>query len=220
MKTTRLPGTLLLAALAALTTARADLTITQEFEQSGAKPVEMTMKMKDGKIRSDINEQMTAIIDVRTGDTTTLMHGQKMAMKIPGMAVKAAQARVASEMGAEDVAAPEKTGRVETISGFRCEEYVTTHDGKKITIWITDDIPDADQIMQQFAALSPDANPAGNLFDASKVEGFPIRTVAGMGDGKTITMTVTGLSRDLLPSTDFEVPSGYREMAMPQIPGQ
>lgn len=222
MKTTLLPRIVAVAALLTPAAALADLTITQQLEQPGAKPVEMTMKLKEGKIRSDLNEKMTAIIDTKTGDTTTLMHEQKMAMKIPGAMVKAAQATAMAEMGAKDaeMATPEKTGRSETISGFRCEEYVTTHDGKKITVWITNDIPDAEEIIAQFAALSPDSNPAGSLFDASHVDGFPIRTIAEIAPGQTITMTVTGLSRDALPAEDFESPSGYREMAMPEIPGQ
>jgi hypothetical protein len=67
--------------------ARADLTITQQIQKEGP-PQEanltMTMKIKEGKMRLDLNPQVSSIVDLKTGDMISLMHEQKLMMTIPG----------------------------------------------------------------------------------------------------------------------------------------
>lgn len=212
----------LLCSVLASTCALADVTITQQIEQPQQKPMTMVMKIKDGMVRNDVDTRMSAIIDTTSGETTTLMHDQKVAMKVPGAMVKAAQAlatkSLAESAESDADAAPTPTGRKEVISGFNCEEFVSSHQGKKIVIWVTQEIPDAKEITRQFASLASDTNPTADLVDPTQIEGFPIRTTAEIAPGQTVTMTVMGLTREPIPASEFAVPSGYREMAMPQIP--
>jgi hypothetical protein len=206
-----------LAAAACLASARADVTITQQLEQPESGPVTMTLKIKDGMIRNDVNSHLSAIMDSKTGDTITLMHDQKIAVKMPGALVKAAQQQAMDAQ--ETPATPEPTGRREVINGFQCEEFVSTHAGKRVESWITRDIPDAAEITRQIAALGPEANPARDFPSPAGIDGLPIRTSIELSPGKSLTMTVTGLTRDPVPVTEFEIPPGYAEMAMPKIPG-
>ena len=67
---------LLLAATASL---RADLTLVQKVDMAGT-PGEMTIKFKGDKVRIDPAPQVSMITDAKTGDTVTLLHGEKKAM--------------------------------------------------------------------------------------------------------------------------------------------
>jgi hypothetical protein len=205
----------------ALGSAHADLTITQKVEHpENPAPTMVTMKIKDGKIRSDASPEISAIIDPVTGDTLTLMHKQKMAMKVPGSAIKAMQAQVTKEAGDATIPEPKPTGRKETISGFECEEFTTTYQGQKIEVWMAKDVPESDEIVKQLSALSESAGAGASFFPKSQMKGLPVRSsVEVPGQGK-MTMTIVSINRDPLPASDFKIPAGYQEMAMPAIPGQ
>jgi len=199
---------------------RADLTLVQQIEQPGRKdPMVMTTKIQGAMVRSEISPDMTVIMDSRTGETTTLMKSQKMAMTLPGAVVKAAQAAAMGNVANAASVEPVATGRTETINGFKCRELTVAHEGKQVEVWVTDDIPDAEGIMAQLAMLSADANPVADALGGAKISGFPIRTSVGMGPLGKVTMTVVSLNRDDLPAEDFLVPKGFKKVAMPAIPG-
>jgi len=194
----------------------ADITLIQELKNpsNGNQPTVLEMKIKGQKIRSDISKEASVIVDTSTGEVTTLMHQNKIAMKVPKALVDLAEAQAGVS---KDLPPPKKTGRTETINGFACEEYVTEQDGRKISIWITQDAGDLEELIKQMDAVSSQANPLGKLFSAQKIKGFPVKTTIDMGTGGEISMTLISLKRDPLPESDFEIPSGYREMAMPMM---
>lgn len=209
-----------LLAILALGAARADLTLTQQMETSqGGEPALVHTKIKDGKIRTDVGREMTAIIDSRTGDTTSLLHAQKAVVKLSGADIKAAQA----SMGKGSEATPEAptaTGRKETISGFECEEYVSTFNGQKIEVWLAKNVPDLEEIYSQLSALKASGGPESQWFTDPTMKGIPIRTIAEVPGGGKATITLVSINRDPLPASDFEIPSGYQEIKMPAIPGR
>ena len=216
-----LPG--LLAVLTA-SSALADLMVTQKMEQDsqpGATTL-MTMKIKDEKVRMDVDKKFSTIVNVKSGDMQNLMHEQKMVMTVPGAMAKALQQSIPkSETADQQLEPPKPTGKKEVIAGFECEEHETTYNGSKIHIWVTKNLPSAEKAMADLAKISAEANPFGNLMQEQKLSGFPMRTVMEMpgGAGKT-TVTVVALSEDPLPESDFKPPSGYQTMQMPAIPGQ
>jgi len=75
--------------LAVTTSLRADLTLIQKVDAAGTTG-EMTIKFKGDKIRIDPAPELSMITDSKTGDTVTLMHGEKKAMRISGDKMKAA----------------------------------------------------------------------------------------------------------------------------------
>ena len=75
--------------LAASASLRADITLVQKVDMAGT-PGEMTIKFKGDKVRVDPAPQMSMILDAKTGDTVTLIHAEKKAMRISGDKMKAA----------------------------------------------------------------------------------------------------------------------------------
>ena len=72
--------TLLLAALT-VTSAMADITLVNETLLNGVSS-KSTMWIKGDKVRTDNDTTTTTIIDTASGDMTTLMHEQKMIIKM------------------------------------------------------------------------------------------------------------------------------------------
>ena len=212
---------LFLVLLVSASFARADLTITQQF-QKGTQTVDVLMKIKDGKIRMDPNPQMSVIIDAKTGDSLNLIHPQKKVLTLSAAMVKKMQeAQMGAQPAAGPVEAPKPTGKKETINGYACEEYETTVNGSKIQLWLTKDLPAAQRVMADLAALAPDADPMKSLLKGGELPGFPMKTVIISASGDTSTVVVKALNEDPLPAEDFVVPAGYEAMTLPAgMPGQ
>jgi len=223
---------LLLAGSLFATTAFADLTITQQVQQepaAGGQGVDMTMtmKVKGTKLRVDVNPQMSTVTDTASGETMTIMNDQKAYMEIPAELMKKMKEQAMNMSNAdnqENAVAPEPkpTGNKKAINGFNCEEYVIeSADGAKTTLWITKDIPNADQLLKELDSLSADMNPLKKAAKPADLPGFPVQTIienTNLG-GKT-TVTVAGLSQDPVADTEFQAPAGYKKMDMPAMPGQ
>lgn len=208
--------------LAAAIPARADLTITQQIKQEGAPggkgmDTTLTMKVKGEKMRMDGIPQMSNIVDLKTGDVTSLLHQQKAVMTIPADALKKLQDAKSAETPKIDP--PKATGKKETISGFACEEYETTLNGAKIQLWLTKDVPAVEKLMKQLGELSAGADPFQGLMKDQNISGFPMRTVMEMPGAGKLTMTVVALSEAPVAEADFAVPADYKPMSLPSMPG-
>lgn len=205
--------------------ASADLTLNQKVEQEGLPQGDMTitLKIKDGKIRMDAGPKASTIIDTKTGEMQTLMHERKMVMTVPAATLKAMRQMAEKQAGGDSSTPPEPpkaTGRTEKINGFVCEEYETTVDGSKVTMWLTQELPEAEKLLKQMELLSPKTTMYESMVDHPELSGFPMRSTMTSPDGKTTTITVVGLSEKPLPAADFSVPAGYKPMAMPSMPGR
>ena len=207
---------LLLAAVLA-TAAHADLTITQKVQQEAqpAADLTVTMKIKGQKMRMDASPKISTIIDLKSGDIQNLMHDQKMVMTIPGALMKSMQQAAAPAAAGTEV--PKPTGNKETISGFACEEYTLNSQGAKVNVWLTKDLPAAQKIMSEVAALSPN-DPFQLALKGREIDGFPLRTVIETPGGGKTTMTVLAVNESPLADSEFSVPSGYKAMQMPSLP--
>src|SRR5437588_12733500 len=104
--------------------ARADFTIVQKVEAKG-KASEITLKIKNDKIRMEATPQMNMIVDGKTGDTITLMNAQKKFLRISGDKAKAI-AELAAKYGGTTAEKPKltATGKKMTINGYEAEEYI------------------------------------------------------------------------------------------------
>jgi hypothetical protein len=200
--------------------AHADLTITQQIQKEGPPQdanLTMTMKIKEGKMRLDLNPQVSSIVDLKTGDMISLMHEQKLTMTIPGASIKSLQqahAQEAAKSVGTDAEPPKPTGRKETINGYECEEFEATAKGMNVHLWLTKDLPNAEKLMSELSTLAG-ADPFRGLTKGQQLPGFPIRTVVDTtGMGKT-TVTVMAVSENPLADSEFAVPDGYRAMQAP-----
>jgi Domain of unknown function (DUF4412) len=202
---------------------RADLTITQQIErEAAAQPATLTMtaKIKEGKMRLDLNPQMSSIVDLKTGDMISLMHNQKLALTIPGASIKSLQqayAKKAQESIDAKRSPPKSTGRKDKISGYACEEFETTAEGASVRLWITKELPNGEKLMSELSSLSG-VDPFRGFHKDQQLPGFPIRTVvSGAEIGKTI-VTVLEIRQDEIASSEFVVPESYRMIRAPALP--
>jgi hypothetical protein len=210
---------------ALILSARADLTIVQKME--GVGPVsEMTMKIKGDKARVDISPKMTAIIDGKTGEMITLMHEQKMVVRMSAEKMKAAMEMAHQFSGKEEkkeTAEKPKlslSGKKEIISGYDTEEYVYETPKFKASYWIAAKYPDGAAILKQLQSVNPAIWKTANTHmpDYREFPGLPIRTVIS-SKGNQITSTLASVKQDPLNDTDFAVPKDYQEMKLPDMSG-
>lgn len=203
----------------------ADLVIVQKVQQSSPVPLdsEMTMSVKGDKVRVDIGDQVSTIVDSSNEDAgiVSLMHQQKMAMTVPKATVDAMRERAKAQLEGEDAGPDIKpTGNKETISGFECEEFKGTFQGMNVSYWITKDLPNEEQILEQLSKLSGDVDPFRGAFKDGEIPGFPIRTVIESDQSGASTMTVVSVEEKNVDESLFAIPDGYKSMEMPQTPGQ
>ncbi len=200
----------------------ADLVIVQKIEQAASQTLgdEMTVKVKGDKIRTDVGSEMSTIIDSKGGGLITLMHAQKAAMAMPAAALDAMKAQMKSKAGEASIADLKPTGKTGEINGFKCEEYSGKYQGMDVSYWVTREMANQQQILDQLAKLSGDADPFKGAFKgAGGFPGFPIRTEINSPQSGKTTVTVVSVEEKSVPDSDFEIPSDYKKMEMPKMPG-
>ena len=213
---------LAVAAASFITPARADLTIVQKVD--GLPQLsEMTMKIKGDKVRMEAGPQITSIIDGKTGETVTLMHDRKVAMRMSPEQAKAAAAMMGKAMAGQSDAPATKgklsaSGKKETINGHETEEYIYDTPSLKASYWIAKNYPNGDAIMKEMQAVSSKAsamNPTG-MPDYRDFPGIPLRTSGSMG-GQQFVSTITAIKQDPISDAEFTVPKDYQDMKMPDL---
>ena len=207
---------LLLASLCA----RADIVIVEDV-QTDAGNQEITVKIKGDKIRTDVGKEITAIIDLNSGDVLTIMHAQKMFIKMAGKMkavleqVKKAQATAAASGTAPKIT---DTGKQEKVGDYNAEIYTVESDYGKTTMWVTKDFPNYAAIKEEMKKLdSLQAISGKTETDTSKVDGVPVKIEAVVG-GKTITTKMVSIKQDQVNDAEFQTPADYKEMQMPKMP--
>ena len=220
---------LLLALLFPLAVTRADLVIEIKIE-SAAQNGNMTMKVKGDKVRTDMPTgpagAMSAITDLTTGDSVTLLHGQKMTMKVSG-----AQAKQMAELMKKQVTAPggaaaaqsskpQATGKTEKVGDFNTEIYTLAHPSGTYTFWVAKDFADYFKIKSELDKLNKASATGfgqGMGPDYGALPGMAVKTVAEMA-GQKVTSTVLSVKQQLVDAGLFEAPADYQPMAQPALP--
>lgn len=212
----------LLALLALCATARADLTIVQNME--GTEGIhKITFKVKGDKARVEVNQQVTTLIDAKTGDLTTLLNDRKTVMRISGERAKAMAEMAKSFVKQEtpEQAVPKPTGRKETINGYETEEYVTDSPKYHASYWVAKTYPNYQSILQQMSIMQRGAfaEITKGMPDFHALPGLPLRTKIKTQGQSEITSSIESVSLAPLPASDFTIPSDYSEMKMPDFLG-
>ncbi len=218
MKTLLRIAPLLLAAALA----RADIIIEQKMESAIINGT-VTMKLKGDKARMDmpspVGGNVTTLIDFASGDMTTLMHQQKMAMKMNLADVKKQQEAGQKQLGIDPskMEKPKSTGQTEKVGEYNAEIYEMNQSGLQAKMWVAKDFPNAKSIKEQMKKLSSTMGGAG--FDASKldVEGMVVKSEVNTPVGK-MTVTLVKATEDKVEDSEFKLPEGYQEIKMPTLP--
>jgi Domain of unknown function (DUF4412) len=211
---------LLLTATASL---RADLTLVQKVDLAGTTG-EMTIKFKGDKVRVDPAPELSIISDSKTGDTVTLMHGERKTMRISGDKMKAAAEMVkkfTTATPAEQKAKLTPLGRKETVNGMPTEVFTADTAVGKATYYIATNYPDGAAILNEMKSAQPSvfANSGTNVPDFRDLPGVPVKIEMDTARGHVV-MTLVSAKRDPIPDSVFGVPPNYTEMKMPDIFGE
>jgi hypothetical protein len=215
-------GTVLLA----LSGVRADLVVVQKVSGIGGL-TQMTLKLKDGKIRTEVAPEMSTIMDMSTGDMLTIMHSQKMYMKVSGeQSKKLMQSMLKQKENVSSVQptqAPQlkSTGRHEKVSGYDTEVFTIDTDAMKGTFWVAKDVPGGDELKTMLKAMqkSPMGAMAAAMVQQPDLPGVPVKSEIQMGSGQKMTVTLVSVKQQAIDASEMAPPAGYTEMPMPSFPG-
>ena len=201
-------------------TARADYIIKERIEHSG-QVQQITLEIKDKKVRLDTGEQTSAVIDSESGVTTLLIHANKAFLKISPEEIKE-QTKALKEMLGQKLEDPadvqlKATGKQEKINGFDTEEYTTIFNGIQMSLSIAKQYPNYQKIVG--ALYQVQNGPAMDAFRSmsippDKYPGLPIRTTQTIL-GQKIVMTLDSVQEIDVPEADFAIPGDYQELNPP-----
>jgi hypothetical protein len=218
---------LLFGLVCATVTARADLVLQQHIESAMLNGT-VTTQIKGDKIRVDMPSSpqgsMSTIMDLSSGDSTTLLHDQKTAMKIPGAEVKQmAENMKKARARAETNAAPPKfqaTGKTEKVGNYTTEIYTWSGpEGVNQTVWVARDFPDYTKIKAQMDKLnnSPVVQMSkGAAPDINTLPGMVVKTEMAM-NGEKITSTLVSVKETPVDASVFQTPKDYQEVTRPGL---
>jgi hypothetical protein len=202
--------------------ARADLVLQQNVESAMVNGT-ITTQIKGDKIRVDMPSSpqgaMSTIMDLGSGDSTTLFHERKAAMMVPGTEIKQmAEKLKQSRASAGTNAAPPKfqdTGKTEKVGNYNTEIYTwSSPDGANQTVWVARDFPDYAKIKVQMNKLndSPVAQMSkGAAPDVNTLPGMVVKTQMEM-NGQKVTSTLVSAKESSVDASIFQTPKDYQLM--------
>jgi hypothetical protein len=181
--------------------------------------------IKDTSIRIDLNaegQSVATIMDLKKMEMLMLMPSEKMYMVMPlkDKIEKAVGDAVAKEPNVE------KTGRTDTILGYKCEEYVSKDRDTTTEIWLAEGLG-------TFMGLgSGGGNPMAGMFGGKQKAaagweekfkgkaGFPLRVISRDAKSReTFKMEATKIEPGSLPASQFQPPAGWQKFQMPDMGG-
>jgi GLPGLI family protein len=164
---------------------------------------ELTIYIKNSKSRSDINmgmQKTTTISDTKTNTTVTLMEMMGSKYKILSDPKK--------EEKTEDIKV-KYLDDTKTIAGYKCKKAELSFKddtGKQqaTTIWYSEEITNhlgQSNRNKQFRGI----------------KGMPLEYEMSGDRGMTMKMTAKTVSKENVPDSKFEVPSGYKETTLEDL---
>ncbi len=189
-----------------LVSVRADMVIVQEMESAITGKVRTTMSIKGAKVRTDAGPENSVIIDTATGDMTTLMHEEKMVVKMNTKDMAAAAATVTGKEVPTEGPKLVKTGESEKVGEFECDIYTMEVMGTKSKMWIARDYPGYEKFKKEMSVLGKLAGAGGKSPD---MPGLALKTVTEAG-GATYTTLMVSLKESKIDDALFTVPEGYK----------
>jgi hypothetical protein len=212
------------AVLTLITTASADWIIDAKIE-SPQMTSGMVMKIKGDKIRADITSgpagPLSSIIDSATGESITLLHAQKMAMKSTGDQVKQAvemAKKFAGGPSGPSTVKPKPTGQKEKVGDYECEIWTWAEGNLSTRYWISSNHPQAAVLKDLEKKMRKTALGASQIGpDTTELAGVPLKTESDSNGSKT-TMSINSVKEAAVEAKDFETPADYQSMAMPSFP--
>jgi Domain of unknown function (DUF4412) len=212
----------LLSLLMLAAAASADFVVVQKVDGLGQQSGNITVKIKDGKARAELAPQISQLIDGNSGDTITLMHGQKSFMKIPASQTKALLEQMQKVRGGDAATPPSKpvaTGTKEKVAEWDAEIFTWAGGALTAKYWVAKEFPNYQAIQAAMDKLQSGGvtSLAKNLMPASSdFPGMIVKTEIKMKD-KTVTSTIVSVKEEAVDPKEFEVPADYKELPAPSF---
>ncbi|MGD0253436.1 MAG: DUF4412 domain-containing protein [Verrucomicrobiota bacterium] len=205
--------------------ARADFVIQQKVESAEQNGI-ITLKFKGDQLRTDMPTErvgdVSIIRDLKTGDTITMIHRQKLARKESGAEYK--QRLEQMDNGTPDtvISKPVDTGKMERVGNYDTEIYTWTNSSHMGgTFWLARDYPDYPKIRSLYLKL--EQPPAGQISkrtapDISALPGMVVKSKSESPTGE-ITKTLISAKEEPVAASDFQIPADYRVLGLVVTPG-
>jgi hypothetical protein len=213
-------SSLILACFATLA-AHADVVIEQKAEGPMLN-AKMTMKIKGDRARTDTvsdASSVTIFMDLKNEKMMVLVHEQKVAMEKDMKAIReqTEAAQRAAGLDPSRIGAPKATGTKEKVGEWMAEVYEFTLGNVTGKIWVSKDFPNGQAVRDELKRVTA-VNNGG--FDPNKLDvpGMIVKYQFNTQMG-AITSTLIKASQEPVPDSDFVIPQGYNQMAMPPISG-
>ena len=212
------PIFIILALVCAALGARADLVMQQQIIPPNDNNV-ATMKVKGSKVRLDWYagqpRAISIITDLKTGDTITLLHNQKMFAKAAGAPPKQTKpaGNGATANPAPKPPVPRATGKTEKVGGYDTEIYTWSNSrGITGTAWVAKNFPDYARIRTDLAVLDKSAANSNSMDpELSKLPGMVVKSQV-TGNKQAITVTLITAREEPVDASLFQIPANYKEM--------
>jgi hypothetical protein len=185
-------------------------TVSMTINGENAPGQSLTYMLKDGKMRFELGGgKMAAIIDPGAQRMMVIMPAQRMYMEQSFGAVASAMQAQAGGLKAPTIT---RTGKMETIAGYKCEHVVATDDdGQSVDVCLSSELGG----FRMPTASNPMAPQRESGWITELGAGkFPLKAVK---NGKTI-LEVTAIDKKPLDAALFVAPEGFQSFAMPKRP--
>ena len=189
----------------------------------------MTIKIKGDKTRADISSQMSSITDTATGDSVMLMHMSKNYMKLSAQKTKALMEKMKQMRAQSDAAAdkkdeetftvPQATGKQQKIGEYNAQEYLSQVGSTSFHFWVAKDFPNGAALQQQMSKYQEKGLSQvlkGKSVSLKDLPGIAVKTEIEF-NGQKISYTLVSIKEEDVSPKEFEIPTGYQEMAMPSF---
>jgi hypothetical protein len=195
--------------------ARADIVVSQKMESSILNG-DITMKIKGEKGRVDMPGgplgSMSIVVNGGSGEVSTMMHGQKMVMKMSADQMKAATAKAKEQLSAGAATEkPKATGKTEKVGDWDAEIFEANLSGQPAKIWVAKSFPNADKLKAEMSKLSKSMGQASGDAYSLDIPGMPVKTEINSPIGK-MTVTLTKAAEQAVDDKEFVIPADYQSM--------
>jgi hypothetical protein len=201
--------------------ARAGYTIVQQIDGNGSIS-DVTIRIDGIRMRSDIAEPLSVIVNGETGESIFLQHNHHTFSRVSAEQARRMGERLVEAQTDHDPGTLTTTSEKKMIGSYTGELYIWTIGAMKMRLWISRDFPDGPAVqaqldrLQQFGVASVGAKlmpPAGSL------PGLRLRTEMEL-QGQKLAYTILSVKEEPIEAAAFTIPPGYREtpFALPAKP--
>ena len=212
---------LLLLTAALSTSAFADMTIVQKITTGPlmgkpGKNITATQYYKGTKSRIDSGPDTFALIDLTAGKMYTVDKTKKEVIVMSREMIHKTMEIGMTMLGGSDFTV-NKTGKLDTINGYKCEQYTIAGKSMNVVAWVSQDVDVKE--LDPFRSFAQD-------FIGKALAGLPGIAIQSeskftlMGQEISGSSQVLSISKDSLSDSLFVIPADYKikEMALPNLP--